>query len=294
MSKKIKKINVILGLTLHGNKVLLTRRNDVDIPDIHGKWEIPGGKPEASEKSEETAVREVFEETGYQVKATDKIIPFLYIVERKLENLVLEVTVSCVICKAISLNPTSVNDHKIFEHKWFEIEGLDFLSVIGGSRDFISWAAVNVLNIRGDSEATNSNYIILENIGETVKTVHGHQEVEENCKYYALQQDYSPFEVEGKKYSIQLRWGKIKDDYHNLNQLWNQTPSSKQFKLRYYENDLAAIKHMESTLNQKIKKGYYITKYTSNFPLSKWLLNHKTQITKSKFKQHSFNYTEED
>lgn len=41
--------------------ILLVRRNDFPL------WDLPGGQMESGEKLQETAVREFFEETGYQI-----------------------------------------------------------------------------------------------------------------------------------------------------------------------------------------------------------------------------------
>ena len=45
-------------------KILLTRRED------NGRWCVPGGGMDPGESAAEACVREVFEETGLQVKAT--------------------------------------------------------------------------------------------------------------------------------------------------------------------------------------------------------------------------------
>jgi 8-oxo-dGTP pyrophosphatase MutT (NUDIX family) len=45
-----------------GNKILLTRRTD------NGRWCLPGGAMDAGESLEECCVREVWEETGLQVR----------------------------------------------------------------------------------------------------------------------------------------------------------------------------------------------------------------------------------
>lgn len=50
-------------------QVLLTQRSQPELPEAHGRWEMPAGKVEHGESPHETAVREVFEETGFQVEA---------------------------------------------------------------------------------------------------------------------------------------------------------------------------------------------------------------------------------
>ncbi len=52
----------------HG-RVLLTQRNEPELPAAHGRWDMPAGKVEHGESPFQTAVREVFEETGFQVEA---------------------------------------------------------------------------------------------------------------------------------------------------------------------------------------------------------------------------------
>ncbi|MBI4032471.1 NUDIX hydrolase [Candidatus Berkelbacteria bacterium] len=51
------------------NEVLLTRRHQPELPDAHGRWEMPAGKVEWNESPHQTAVREVLEETGFVVEA---------------------------------------------------------------------------------------------------------------------------------------------------------------------------------------------------------------------------------
>jgi ADP-ribose pyrophosphatase YjhB (NUDIX family) len=54
-------------VVFHDDKVLLARRA---IEPARGMWDFPGGFSEAGETAEETAVREVLEETSLQVRVT--------------------------------------------------------------------------------------------------------------------------------------------------------------------------------------------------------------------------------
>ncbi|GIP53253.1 NUDIX domain-containing protein [Paenibacillus vini] len=49
----------------HQNRILLQRRSD------YGDWGLPGGGMNAGESVEETMIREVFEETGLEIKEYD-------------------------------------------------------------------------------------------------------------------------------------------------------------------------------------------------------------------------------
>jgi 8-oxo-dGTP diphosphatase len=53
------------GLILKNKKVLLIKRKNYP---FKGKWALPGGFVEYKEKTEDTAIREVFEETGLKTK----------------------------------------------------------------------------------------------------------------------------------------------------------------------------------------------------------------------------------
>lgn len=66
---KTQKQIVVAGAIVVDGKgnVLLTRRHQPELPEAHGKWEMPGGKVEFNESPHVTATREVFEETGYRI-----------------------------------------------------------------------------------------------------------------------------------------------------------------------------------------------------------------------------------
>lgn len=68
VAKTRKQIVVAGAVVLDGRgNVLLTRRNQPELPGAHGRWEMPAGKVEFGELPNETAAREVLEETGYVV-----------------------------------------------------------------------------------------------------------------------------------------------------------------------------------------------------------------------------------
>ncbi|GAB5445028.1 MAG: hypothetical protein Fues2KO_53770 [Fuerstiella sp.] len=64
---------ILTGFCIHDGHVLLARRA---IPPRYGFWTLPGGFMEVGETMEAGACREVFEETGADVKATSLLATY--------------------------------------------------------------------------------------------------------------------------------------------------------------------------------------------------------------------------
>jgi len=67
MSKKLQKI--VLGIVIKEDKVLIIQRSKEEkgSNNVKLRWVFPGGEIEKGESPEHAVIREVMEETGYEV-----------------------------------------------------------------------------------------------------------------------------------------------------------------------------------------------------------------------------------
>lgn len=65
----ITSLQVVTGILSHGGRVFIQKR--LETGGWAGLWEFPGGRVESDEKNAEAIVRELQEETGFQVKAEE-------------------------------------------------------------------------------------------------------------------------------------------------------------------------------------------------------------------------------
>ena len=71
---KFLRINVVAGIVINQNKILIGKRKDEDIGG--GKWEFPGGKIEVGETNSEALERELYEELGISVKIGKELMNY--------------------------------------------------------------------------------------------------------------------------------------------------------------------------------------------------------------------------
>jgi len=80
-NKKVVQKIVLGGVIIKKNKILILQRNkDEDV--YPGMWELPSGKREPLEPSNESLIREVKEETGLLVKPVMPVSVFDYRIEK--------------------------------------------------------------------------------------------------------------------------------------------------------------------------------------------------------------------
>jgi 8-oxo-dGTP pyrophosphatase MutT (NUDIX family) len=98
-----------------GPEVLLCGRSS------DGLWALPKGTPEAGETIEETAQREVREETGVEVEQTAVVGEIKYWFSRPQEGVRYYKTVYHFLYKPVGGDP-SLHDHEFDDVRWFPVQ----------------------------------------------------------------------------------------------------------------------------------------------------------------------------
>ena len=81
-SSSVYPVPAVGALVIDGGKVLLVRRKN---PPARGEWSVPGGRVLPGETLQTAAEREVYEETGLNVRAGDPVFAF-DLIERERDN----------------------------------------------------------------------------------------------------------------------------------------------------------------------------------------------------------------
>ena len=82
---KFLRINVVAGIVINQNKILIGKRKDEDIGG--GKWEFPGGKIEIGETNSEALERELYEELGISVKIGKELMNYEHMFKTTIYNI---------------------------------------------------------------------------------------------------------------------------------------------------------------------------------------------------------------
>ncbi len=116
-------IVVPFGVVIRDGKMLITKRNDPQRPDFHEKWEMPGGIMEFGVTMEENVVREIKEETGYDVEVIERL-NHVYIKEQVYPTWKYQVYLIPFVCKIVG-GEESLSDAEVLEAKWIGADEYD-------------------------------------------------------------------------------------------------------------------------------------------------------------------------
>lgn len=126
-----KHLVVPLGIIVREGKILLNKRNDLERPHLHGKWEFPGGGMEIGETIEENLLREVKEECGYDVEIVSPLKK-IWTINHKNSSMVhehLNIYLIPFVCRIVG-GGGKIQDAEVLETNWVlpeEVENYDLI-----------------------------------------------------------------------------------------------------------------------------------------------------------------------
>lgn len=140
MRKATNKIQIVIALgflTNDKDDCLLVRRNEPGNSLINNRWEFPGGRVEFGEQPDNTAERELFEETGV-IAIAYEMLPFTFVAVRNLDKLTINPIILCFRCRLVSLpEKQHRSPDKISEVRWVSISEVQNLKMQDGSHFFL-------------------------------------------------------------------------------------------------------------------------------------------------------------
>lgn len=152
--KERRQLIVALGCITRGTEVLLTKRVEPMLPQVHLRWDLPGGKVDFGESPVEAVEREIREETGYEAVVRE-MFPFVHSNVWQYSTHIQHTIIICYWCELVSGGqPLRVKDAEIGEFQWMDIGHVDLNKALPSVRHFLGWFARKKLglNIAGDDE----------------------------------------------------------------------------------------------------------------------------------------------
>ena len=123
---KFLRINVVAGIIINQNKILIGKRKDKDIGG--GKWEFPGGKIEVGETNSEALERELYEELGISVKIGKELMNYEHMFKTTIYNITF---------MEITDYEGEIYNNAHSEIKWVKFSNLPEYDFISGDDRFI-------------------------------------------------------------------------------------------------------------------------------------------------------------
>ncbi len=123
---KFLRINVVAGIIINQNKILIGKRKDKDIGG--GKWEFPGGKIKVGETNSEALERELYEELGISVKIGKELMKYEHLFKTTIYNIAF---------MEITDYEGEIYNNAHSEIKWVKFSNLPEYDFISGDDRFI-------------------------------------------------------------------------------------------------------------------------------------------------------------
>jgi mutator protein MutT len=123
---KFLRINVVAGIIINQNKILIGKRKDKDIGG--GKWEFPGGKIEIGETISKALERELYEELGISAKIGKELMNYEHMFKTTIYNITF---------MEITDYEGEIRNNAHSEIKWVKFSKLPEYDFISGDDRFI-------------------------------------------------------------------------------------------------------------------------------------------------------------
>jgi len=130
----LRHIVVSVGIVVKNRRMLVTKRRD-NRPEFDGRWEFPGGAVEDGEEVDECLVREMKEETGYQVKILEQLPRIIMRCESKYNY---QVFLIGYVCKPIS-GKLKLLDHESSDAAWLSLKDCQTTKFLPLNKRYIRW-----------------------------------------------------------------------------------------------------------------------------------------------------------
>lgn len=232
---------IVLGCVFHQGKVLLIKRNEPKIPEIHGNWELPGGKVRFGESPINAAIREIKEETGIIVQE-GKLLSHIHTAIRKPSNFLhIQPIIFCYACKPMSFDLEQVDDKKIQRSEWVSIEDIDPFKLQSGSFEFIKKGNQEL----GISREKDSMQLF-------------------EAKLHLKKYD-ATFSLE-RHWRLQIRGNFVNKEVFHIHSHWNVKKGRPQRLRKVLCGRSELIHFLDVKLQEKQRKGYSIVNKSENFP----------------------------
>jgi len=130
---------VVAACIVHSESVLLARRNQPSMPQIHGHWELPGGKVQFGETPHQTIQREIVEELGLRVHLV-RLLPHVQSnIYRRPDNSVAHFVVLCFECVPDRGGRATVAEHSaVLGWRWVARSQVKELETLPGTTEFLA------------------------------------------------------------------------------------------------------------------------------------------------------------